>query len=129
MSDDDRSTPQESVMNESSTQSADERTAEEPPADETEGGREQATDDERTESSDSDLVSERARRYFDYAVLVALGVLGFVALVQFYLSASNAINRWITPAYRSLFQAAFNLAVLLITGAAISLQFRRMGGD
>lgn len=119
MSDDDPTTA-ESPMHEASSQPADESTADEPA--------ERASDPSDADES-SDLVSERARRYFDYAVLVALGVLGFVALVQFYLSASNAINRWISPAYRSLFQAAFNLAVLLITGAAISLQFRRMGGE
>jgi hypothetical protein len=122
MSDDDPTTA-ESPMHDTSTQTDDESAVEEPA--------ERATDPDDPNDPDesSELVSERARRYFDYAVLVALGVLGFVALVQFYLSASNAINRWISPAYRSLFQAAFNLAVLLITGAAISLQFRRMGGE
>ena len=119
MSDDDQTTA-ESPMHDTSTQHTDESAGDEPA--------ERANDANDDEES-SELVSERARRYFDYAVLVALGVLGFVALVQFYLSASNAINRWISPAYRSLFQAAFNLAVLLITGAAISLQFRRMGGE
>ena len=113
-------------MHEASSQPADESTADEP-AERASDPNDPSDPDDADESSD--LVSDRARRYFDYAVLVALGVLGFVALVQFYLSASNAINRWISPAYRSLFQAAFNLAVLLITGAAISLQFRRMGGE
>ena len=125
MSDDDPTTA-ESPMHDTSTQTDEESAAEEPA--------ERATDasdpsDPSDPDESSELVSDRARRYFDYAVLVALGVLGFVALVQFYLSASNAINRWISPAYRSLFQAAFNLAVLLVTGAAISLQFRRMGGE
>ncbi|MFB6130614.1 MAG: hypothetical protein ABEJ28_07320, partial [Salinigranum sp.] len=66
------------------------------------------------------------RRYVEYAVLGALGVVGLIALVQLYFSASSAISTWITPEYRSLFRAGFNLVVLLLVGAGISWRLRRM---
>lgn len=69
----------------------------------------------------------RVRRYVQYATLGALLLLGGIALLQFYFSASNAITTWIEPEYRNLFRMAFNLAVLLLAGAGISLQLRRMG--
>jgi uncharacterized membrane protein len=70
----------------------------------------------------------RARQYANYAVLLILGVLAFVAVIQLYLSASNVIRTWIEPEYRSLFQAAFNLVVLLVAGLGISYQLRRLYG-
>ena len=79
-----------------------------------------------TESTDESNF-DRVRRYVQYATLGALVLLGAIALLQFYFSASNAITTWIEPEYRNLFRAAFNLAVLLLVGAGISLQLRRMG--
>jgi len=78
------------------------------------------------ESTDDD--GHRVRRYANYAVLLVLGLLAFVALIRLYFSASNAITTWITSEYRSLFQAAFNLVVLLIAGVGISYQLRRLYG-
>jgi uncharacterized membrane protein len=70
----------------------------------------------------------RVRRYANYAVLLVLGILAFVAVIQLYLSVSNAIRTWIEPEYRSLFQAAFNLVVLFAAGVGISYQLRRLYG-
>jgi hypothetical protein len=70
----------------------------------------------------------RIRRYANYAVLIVLGLLAFVAVVQLYLSVSGVIRTWIEPEYRSLFQAAFNLVVLLAAGLGISYQLRRLYG-
>ena len=78
--------------------------------------------------TDTEDESGRARRYANYAVLLVLGVLAFVAVIQLYLSVSNAIRTWIEPEYRSLFQAAFNLVVLLAAGLGISYQLRRLYG-
>jgi uncharacterized membrane protein len=68
------------------------------------------------------------RQYANYAVLLVLGLLAFVAVIQLYLSVSNVIRTWIEPEYRSLFQAAFNLIVLLAAGLGISYQLRRLYG-
>jgi uncharacterized membrane protein len=81
-----------------------------------------------TDADESEGRGERARRYANYAVLLVLGVLAFVAVIQLYLSVSNAIRTWIEPEYRSLFQAAFNLVVLLAAGLGISYQLRRLYG-
>jgi hypothetical protein len=89
----------------------------------------ESTDGGEAADETEGLVSRKQRRYFDYAVLAVLSVLAFVALVQFYLNVSSAIGRWVEPPYRSLFQAAFNLAVLLLAGAGISIQLRRMVSD
>lgn len=66
--------------------------------------------------------------YLYWAALAALALLALVALLQFYLSASRAITIWVTREYRPLFQAAFNLVVLLVTGVGISLLVRRLMG-
>jgi uncharacterized membrane protein len=84
-----------------------------------------ATDADRDEDEGR---GERVRRYANYAVLLVLGILAFVAVIQLYLSVSNAIRTWIEPEYRSLFQAAFNLVVLLAAGLGISYQLRRLYG-
>jgi hypothetical protein len=83
----------------------------------TDGGDDAETDD-----------GPRVRRYANYAVLLVLGLLAFVALIRLYFSVSNAITTWITSEYRSLFQAAFNLVVLLAAGVGISYQLRRLYG-
>ncbi|WP_049935997.1 hypothetical protein [Haloplanus natans] len=83
---------------------------------------------ESTDADESEGRGERVRRYANYAVLLVLGVLAFVAVIQLYLSVSNAIRTWIEPEYRSLFQAAFNLVVLLAAGLGISYQLRRLYG-
>jgi uncharacterized membrane protein len=88
-----------------------------------------ASPDSTAESPDSTTAdTHRARRYANYAVLVVLGLLAFIAVVQLYLSISRVITTWIDPEYRSLFQAAFNLVVLLVTGVGISYQLRRLYG-
>lgn len=82
------------------------------------------------ESGASDAVREALSsnfvRYVNYVVLAALVLLALVAGVQLYAAVSRTINQWIVAEYRSLFHAAFNLAVLLIAGAGISWQIRRV---
>ena len=81
-----------------------------------------------TDADEDEGRGERVRRYANYAVLLVLGILAFVAVIQLYLSVSNAIRTWIEPEYRSLFQAAFNLVVLFAAGLGISYQLRRLYG-
>jgi hypothetical protein len=67
-------------------------------------------------------------RYANHAVVLVLGLLAVIAVIQLYLSVSDVIRTWIEPEYRSLFQAAFNLVVLLAAGLGISYQLRRLYG-
>ncbi|WP_435063201.1 hypothetical protein [Halobaculum sp. EA56] len=67
-------------------------------------------------------------RYVNYVALAALVALALVAGIQFYGAVSRTINQWIVREYRSLFHAAFNLAVLLVAAAGISWQVRRLRG-
>lgn len=68
-------------------------------------------------------------RYVNYAVLGGLCLLAFVAALQFYLSASQAINIWVTREYRPVFQAVFNVAIVLLAGTGIAFQLRRLYGE
>lgn len=85
---------------------------------------------DESESTDTDENADgrNVRRYANYAVLLVLGLLALVAVIRLYFSVSNAITTWITAEYRSLFQAAFNLVVLLAAGVGISYQLRRLYG-
>lgn len=81
------------------------------------------------DASVSEAEGSRSRdmvRYVNYLVLVALVVLALVSGIQFYGAVSRTINQWVAAEYRSLFHGAFNLAVLLIAAAGISLQVRRV---
>jgi uncharacterized membrane protein len=80
------------------------------------------------ETSDDSNGGFRVRRYANYAVLLVLGMLALVAVIRLYFSVSNVITTWVASEYRSLFQAAFNLVVLLATGLGISYQLRRLYG-
>ena len=93
---------------------------------------ETTTDTDPSTGSDDDGSDHdtgvRVRRYANYAVLLVLGVLALVAVIRLYFSVSNAITTWVASEYRSLFQAAFNLVVLLAAGLGISYQLRRLYG-
>ena len=65
-------------------------------------------------------------RYVNYLALAALVVLALVAGIRFYGAVSRTIDQWVIREYRSLIHAAFNLAVLLVAGAGVSLQLRRV---
>ena len=59
------------------------------------------------------------REFLEKTVLLALVVFGFLVAIRTYLSASAFIGSWIDPRYVDLFQAGFNLAVLLLIAAAV----------
>ncbi|NIS31201.1 MAG: hypothetical protein GWO04_15220, partial [Actinobacteria bacterium] len=69
---------------------------------------------------------EAARRYLMWAAVALLSVLAVVATVRVYTGASQAIGRFVAYEYRALFQAGFNLAVLLLAVAGISRLLRRL---
>lgn len=100
----------------------DDETAGEPETNEPEASSAPASKPDADESeSGSDL-----RRKANYALLAGLSLLALIAALQFYLNASSTINQWVTREYRSLFQALFNLVVLLIAGAGITRQVTRL---
>jgi membrane protein implicated in regulation of membrane protease activity len=80
---------------------------------------------EPTDAADQSTGRDVVRTLY-WVALGAFVLLAAIALLQFYLSASRAISVWVTREYRPLFQAAFNLAVLLAAGVGISLMIRRL---
>jgi len=120
MSDDDRPVADE---DDQPATSADDRPATEPTMtdtteDETERRRTATDDDQR------DLW-----RTLNYALLAGLALLALIATLRLYFNVSSAINQWITYEYRSLFQAAFNLAVLLLVSGGMVWQVGRLRSD
>ncbi|WP_458184999.1 hypothetical protein [Haladaptatus sp. NG-WS-4] len=67
-----------------------------------------------------------ARRRSHRSALVLLVLLAIVALFQFYTSALAVIRTFVADQYRPLFNAAFNLIVLLATGIGISYVVRKI---
>lgn len=61
-----------------------------------------------------------------WGALIVLVVAAIVAAIQFYTSSTRAIEVWVGPGYQPLFMAAFNLAVLLLAVAGVSLLTRRL---
>lgn len=72
------------------------------------------------------LGSRNLRTTLNYAALVFLVLLALVSAVQVYTAVGGMINRLISPEYRDLFGAAFNLTVLLLCVGGISLQLKRI---
>lgn len=64
--------------------------------------------------------------YVQWGLLAVLLLLVLIATFRFYFSASTAVDRFVTRQYRPLFQAAFNLVILLIAGVGLSLLVRRL---
>ena len=93
------------------------------------------TESESTTTTDADASTADRNRtrsgrdvveYVQWGTLVVLVGLSVVALLQFYSSASAAIATWVAPAYEPAFQAAFNLVVLLVCAAGISVLAREL---
>ncbi|WP_157572898.1 hypothetical protein [Halogranum rubrum] len=82
-----------------------------------------------TSSNRSTESGRDMRTYVNYALLAGLCLLAFIAALQFYFSATQAISVWVTREYRPLFSMVFNLAVLLVVGAGITFQLRRLYGE
>ena len=89
----------------------------------TDGGTnaEVATEDE----SSSALADANVWRYLRLGAIGLLSLLALVATLQLYWNTSAAIGEWIAPAYVPVFQAAFNLVVLLLALAGLAVLARR----
>jgi hypothetical protein len=64
-----------------------------------------------------------------WGALALLALLSAYSLFQFYAFASAAINEWVTGGYRELFQAGFNLVVLLLSAIGVVLVVRQLTAD
>ena len=81
-------------------------------------------DRERTvEDDDSgrDIVT-----YVEWAAFGILCLLALVATFRFYFAASEAIRVWFSPDFVPVFQAVFNLIVLVAAATGISILVRRI---
>lgn len=66
-------------------------------------------------------------RYLQWTVLAGLALFGILAAASLYTSIGRIIDVWVAPEFQPVFTAAFNLLVLLLVGAGISLLLRRLG--
>jgi len=87
------------------------------------------TDTEANGDDDSQELSTRTIKYLYWGGLALAGFMAFLSVIQFYLNASAAIDQVISDDYQSLFQAGFNLIILLASGIAISTLVRRLSAD
>lgn len=88
------------------------------------------TEDSPTEGGSNRFLDDPrdARQYLMWAAVGLLALLAVVATFRVYTSASAAIARFVAYEYRALFQAGFNLAVLLLAVAGITTLLRRLQG-
>lgn len=84
---------------------------------------------ESVDSTDEDRlpVDAEARRLLRWAAVAGLSLLALVAAFGLYTSVGTAIDVWVADAYQPLFDAVFNLVVLVLAAGAISRLVR--GGD
>jgi ABC-type multidrug transport system fused ATPase/permease subunit len=75
---------------------------------------------------DDGVFGDRFRRWVNYLVLLALALLALVAGIRFYAAVGTMIDRFIVQEFQPVFHAAFNLALLFVAGAGVTLQLRRM---
>jgi|AntRauMinimDraft_4_1070384.scaffolds.fasta_scaffold00041_15 hypothetical protein len=84
------------------------------------------TTDRTARQTDPGLTSGwTVRDYLEHAALAVLVVFAVVSAFQFYVRATAAISAFVSEAYRPLFKALFNLAVVLLSGAGAALLLER----
>ena len=82
--------------------------------------------DEADDDEADDDAGPAIALYAQWAVFAILTLVALIATLQFYFSASSAIDTFVTDRYRPLFNAAFNLAVILVCGLGLSVLVRRL---
>lgn len=80
---------------------------------------------QRPTDAQSDRVAD-VILYLHWGALAGFSLLAVLATLQFYASGSRAIEIWISAEYQPLFEAVFNLAILLVSGIGISIVVRRL---
>ena len=81
---------------------------------------------EATTDVDSPVDATAVGRYLLWGALVVLVLLALVAVVGLYADVSRVIQVWVTREYRPVVSAAFNLSVLLVAAAGISVLLRQL---
>ncbi|QSG09482.1 hypothetical protein [Halapricum desulfuricans] len=81
--------------------------------------------DESVVTSETGGDTQSLQATLEFAALAGLALFAAVTAYGFYTNASRAISEFVAASYVSLFQAAFNLALLLVTLAGLSLLARR----
>jgi len=82
---------------------------------------------DESSSGDSRSSGERLAWLVQIGALVVLCLLALLATFRFYFAASQAIQVWISDDFVSVFQAAFNLLVLIASVYGVSVLVRRLG--
>lgn len=70
---------------------------------------------------------EQIRQHILKGALGVLVIVGLVATFQFYASATEAINVFVSKEFQPVFQAVFNLIILLAVGIGIVQVVRELG--
>ena len=78
------------------------------------------------EMGSDESTGERVIGALQWAAFAILILVALVATFRFYFAASNAINSFVTHEFRSLFQAIFNLVILLASAVGLSVLVRRI---
>lgn len=96
-----------------------EQEADDPTTDQVDG------EERPTQPAPSSFDVDTIRSYLVRGAVLLLGLLAALATFRFYSSASRAIDVWLAPRYQPLFQAGFNLVVVLAAIVAIVVITRR----
>lgn len=94
------------------------------PPDEPEARRGRASEDQRDGFDEPDV--ETIRQYLLKGALGLLVLVGVVATFRFYASATEAIDVLVAEQFQPIFQAVFNLILLLAVGIAIVQVIRKL---
>lgn len=74
----------------------------------------------KVEKENGGLGSDVLRRRLLLGGILVLSILGLFALIQVYINLSSTITTWISQEYLGIFQAGFNLIILLLVAIAIT---------
>jgi len=76
----------------------------------------------------TEILPEGTEEYAQKAFLAALVVVGVYLALRFYWSVVSFIDIWAPREYADLFEALFNLAVLMLVAAAFVRQLAKVRG-
>lgn len=76
--------------------------------------------------TDGESNAGRFRTAVNYLVLAGLGLTLLIAGLQFYTSVSATINQFVAREFRPIVRAVFNLGLVVLAAAGVSIQLRRM---
>ncbi|MFB6112827.1 MAG: hypothetical protein ABEJ58_01835 [Halodesulfurarchaeum sp.] len=85
-----------------------------------------AADEEQETSGRLSAIGGNVRRYLLWGAFALSLVFVAIAAFNLYFQVGHIINLWIESPYRPMFQAAFNLVVLLVAGYVSALIANRL---